>query len=145
MPSEYVTSDDLYELQQETYYDSIDAGDADTAVTALHEDIEWTHTQVWEHDGHSSQKTDVLHGREAVREFLAERIPEAQDEGIEHKVLKCISNGQQGAFYGEVVGSDGRTLGTIAWLEFEDGKVKKYVNTPARMPELTDASTPRTK
>ena len=135
MSTDHVTSEDLYELQQKTYYDSIDAGDADTAVTALHEDIEWIHTQVWEHDGHSSHETDVLHGREAVREFLAERIPEAQAVGIEHKVRKYVSDGEKGAFWGEVVGPEGNTRGTIAWLEFEDGKISKYINTPERMPE----------
>lgn len=131
--SDEVTSDDLYELQQETYYDAIDRGDADAAVEALHEDVEWLHTQIWQHDGHTSDETDVLHGREAVREFLAERIPDMQGVDIRHEVLKTVSDGKQGAFYGQVVGLDGTTRGTIAWVEFEDGEIKKYINTPERV------------
>ena len=135
MTSDEVTSEDLYDLQQKKYYDAIDRGDADAAVEALHEDVEWLHTQVWQHDGHTSDETDVLHGREAVREFLAERIPDMQGVDIRHEVLKTVSDGTQGAFYGQVVGPDGTTRGTIAWVEFEDGKIKKYINTPERLPE----------
>jgi ketosteroid isomerase-like protein len=44
MPPEGTPTAALYELIQETYFDSIDAGDAESAVTALHEDVEWVHT-----------------------------------------------------------------------------------------------------
>lgn len=134
MMSDEITAEDLYELQQEKYYDAIDRGDADAAVEALHEDVVWKHTQVWQHDGHTSDETDVLHGREAVREFLAERIPDMQGVDINHEVLKTVSDGESGAFYGQVVGPEGTTRGTIAWFEFEDGKIKKYINTPEEMP-----------
>lgn len=134
MTTNEVSADELYELQQETYYDAIDRGDADAAVEALHEDVVWKHTQVWQHDGHTSDETDVLYGREAVREFLEERIPDMQGVDISHKVHKTVSNGESGAFYGQVVGPDGNTRGTIAWFEFEDGKIKKYINTPEELP-----------
>jgi ketosteroid isomerase-like protein len=130
-----VDANRLYELHQEIYYDNIDAGDADAAVEALHPDVEWIHTQVWEHDGHYSEATDILHGREAVREFLAERVPELEEVDIRHQVGKTVADGEQGAFHGQVVGPDGDTRKMIAWFEFEDGLIKKYVNTPERMPK----------
>jgi len=70
-------------LFQHTYYDSIDRGDMATAVTALREDIEWSHVQVWEH--HDYRRRDVptrLHGRAEVQAFLAERIDKLREAGV---------------------------------------------------------------
>jgi ketosteroid isomerase-like protein len=131
-----VTSDELFELLQGTYFDSIDAGDAETAVTAMHEDVEWVHTQVWEHDGHTSQQTDTLDGREEVFEFLDGRIGEMQDEGIEHKVQDSVAADGKGAFRATVVGPDGEEGAPfVGWVELTDGKISKYIVAPERMPE----------
>ncbi|MFP9191420.1 nuclear transport factor 2 family protein [Natrialbaceae archaeon A-CW1-1] len=125
----------LYELLQQIYFDSIDGGDADAAVESLAPDVEWTHTQVWEHDGHKNHHTDTLEGREAVRDFLAGRIDEMQVEGIEHKVRDVVANENEGAFRAEVVGPDGETLGFLGWVELADGVIETYTVAPERMSE----------
>ena len=130
MATDVTNGEDLYRLLQETYFDSIDGADAETAVTALHEDVEWVHRQVWEHDGHSSEEVDVYHGRDAVFEFLDPRIGEMQEEGIEHKIREAICEGERGAFLAEVVGADGSTLPFFGWVELTDGLVSKYTVTP---------------
>lgn len=126
---------ELYSLLQEMYFDNIDAGDAASAVASMHEDVNWVHTQVWEHDGHGSHYTDELDGREAVREFLAGRIDEMQAEGIEHKIRETVHEGDRGAFRAEVVGPDGERLPFIGWVELTDGKVSRYLVAPERVPE----------
>jgi len=50
MPSRTKTTDKLYDLLQRVYFDGIDNADAAAAVEALHENVEWIHTQVWERD-----------------------------------------------------------------------------------------------
>ncbi|WP_254810994.1 nuclear transport factor 2 family protein [Natronosalvus amylolyticus] len=125
----------LYELLQTTYFDSIDGGDAETAVEAMHDDVEWTHTQVWEHDGHTSQATDTLEGKAAVHDFLAGRIDEMQAEGIEHKIRDVVASGDKGAFRAAVVGPNGNALPFLGWVELEDDVIRTYTVTPERMPE----------
>lgn len=46
MQPEGTSTAELYRLLQETYFDALDGGDVDTAVTTLHEDVEWVHTKV---------------------------------------------------------------------------------------------------
>lgn len=128
--SEPVTSDELFELLQSTYFDSIDTGDAETAVTAMHEDVEWVHTQVWEHDGHTSDQTDVFNGRQAVFEFLDDRIGEMQGVGIEHKVQDTVAADGKGSFRARVVGPDGGEAAFLGWVELTDGKISKYMVAP---------------
>ena len=60
----------LFYLLQKIYFDSIDNSKADEAVEAMHPEVRWVHNQVWEHDGHKSEVTDILEGRESVKEFL---------------------------------------------------------------------------
>ena len=127
-----MTSDDLFELLQHTYFDGIDGADADRAVEAMHEKVAWVHTQVWEHDGHDRSTIDQIDGREAVREFLARRIAEMQVEGIEHKVGKVVTDGQSGAFRAQVVGPTGEAKSFFGWVELKDGKISSYTVMPDR-------------
>ena len=122
----------LSELLQRTYFDGIDTGDATAAVAALHEDVEWTHTQVWEHDGHTRGTADSLHGRDSVREFLAARIGEMQVEGIKHRVKQVITEGDAGAFRAEVMGPTGVSLPFFGWVEIQDGQIITYIVGPER-------------
>lgn len=131
MQSRTKTTDKLYDLLQRVYFDGIDNADAAAAVEALHENVEWIHTQVWEHDGHSRSKMDKLHGRESVREFLAARIKEMQVEGIKHRLRKVITEGDTGAFRAEVVGPAGVSLAFFGWVEIEDKKIITYIVGPA--------------
>ena len=130
MTSRTKTNDQLYDLLQRIYFDGIDNADARAAVEALHENVEWVHTQVWEHDGHNRSKTDTLHGRESVREFLAARIEEMQVEGIKHQLRKVITEGDTGAFRAEVVGPAGVSLPFFGWVEIKDKKIITYIVVP---------------
>ena len=132
MTSEQNATDLLYELLQHTYFDGIDNADANKAVEAFNEDVEWVHTQVWEHDGHDRRHTDTLYGRDSVRDFLAGRIGEMQVEGIVHKVKKVLCDGRSGAFRAEVIGPDGDALPFFGWVEFTDGKISTYIIHPER-------------
>ena len=91
-------------------------------LEAMHENVEWIHTQVWEHDGHSSDYVDNLNGRKAVKEFLIERVKEMQIEGIKHKVNKVLTNGISGSFQADVIGKDGVKKPFFGWVEIEDQK-----------------------
>ena len=125
------TTDQLYDLLQRIYFDGIDNADASAAAEAMHENVEWIHTQVWEHDGHSRSQTDTLHGRESVREFLAARIKEMQVEGIKHQLRKVITEGATGAFRAEVVGPAGVSTAFFGWVEIKDKKIITYIVGPA--------------
>lgn len=116
----------LLHLLQNIYFDNIDNADADAAVEAMHDSIEWIHTQVWEHDGHDSSFVDNLNGREAVRIFLTERVKEMQVEGIIHKVNKVITDGVSGAFQASVIGTDGTEKSFFGWVEIKDEKISSY-------------------
>ena len=113
-------------LLQKVYFDNIDLGDADSAVEAMHKDVVWVHTQVWEHDGHNRDSLDTLNSREELKAFLALRIPEMQKEGIEHKVLKVVTDGKEGAFRAQVVGPSGDAKGFFGWVKLKDGKIGNY-------------------
>jgi hypothetical protein len=112
------------------YFDNIDNANADGAVQALHDNVEWVHTQVWEHDGHDRSTVDAIHGRESVHEFLAGRIGEMQVEGIKHNVRKVIVDGDSGAFRAEVIGPEGDSSPFFGWVDIADGLISTYIVAP---------------
>lgn len=130
MTGQTMTNDQLLELLQVQYFDKIDNKDAEAAAEAMHEDVEWVHTQVWEHDGHDRSRTDVLHGRAEVRDFLAGRIGEMQIEGIKHKVRQVVTDGKTGAFRARVEGPEGEQKPFFGWVEITDGKISHYRISP---------------
>ena len=71
-----ITKDELFVLLQNDYFDNIDTKNAKGAAQAMHENVEWIHTQVWEHDGHDSSTVDILRGRKKVENFLDGRVHE---------------------------------------------------------------------
>ena len=121
-----VNEDYIFYLLQTIYFDNIDNANASDAVEAMHDSVEWIHTQVWEHDGHSSDYVDNLNGRKAVKEFLTERVKEMQVEGIKHKVNKVLTNGISGSFQADVIGKDGVKKPFFGWVEIEDQKIISY-------------------
>ena len=133
MTYQTVTNEKLFELLQNKYFDGIDRADASAAVEAFHEDINWAHTQVWVHDGHDQSAVDVLHGREQVRKFLADRIGQMQAVGIKHKVHQVVTDGKSGAFRAEVVGPSGESKPFFGWVEISDGKIINYSIGPVLM------------
>ena len=126
MTNNSMTNEKLFYLLQCVYFDNIDEAKANEAVEAMHDSIEWIHTQVWEHDGHDSSYVDNLNGREAVKFFLTERVKEMQVEGIIHKVNKVITDGVSGAFQASVIGTDGTEKSFFGWVETKDGKISSY-------------------
>jgi hypothetical protein len=126
MTNNSMTTEKLFYLLQCVYFDNIDKAKANEAVEAMHDSIEWIHTQVWEHDGHDSSYVDNLNGREAVRIFLTERVKEMQVEGIIHKVNKVITDGVSGAFQASVIGIDGTEKSFFGWVETKDEKISSY-------------------
>ena len=126
MTNNSMTNEKLFYLLQCVYFDNIDKAKANEAVEAMHDSIEWIHTQVWEHDGHDSSYVDNLNGREAVKFFLTERVKEMQVEGIIHKVNKVITDGVSGAFQASVIGIDGTEKSFFGWVETKDEKISSY-------------------
>ena len=118
--------EEVLHLLQKIYFDNIDSGNADLAVEAMHRDVVWVHTQVWEHDGHNRDSLDTLNGRAALRTFLAGRIPEMQREGIEHKVHNIVTDGEKGAFQAQVIGPNGDAKDFFGWIELRDGRIGSY-------------------
>lgn len=89
-----------YRLLQQTYYDSVDRGDMDAAASALHEDIEWSHAQVWAHHDFQRGEPSMKRGREAVRAYLAARKEKLAEARIQHKVRDLVVDGNRGAMLG---------------------------------------------
>ena len=116
----------LFYLLQKIYFDSIDNSKADEAVEAMHPEVRWVHNQVWEHDGHRSEVTDILEGRESVKEFLRRRVIEMQKEGIIHKVNSVSSNGELGAFQADVIGPDETKKPFFGLVKVKEGKIYYY-------------------
>jgi len=124
------TQKQLQVLLQHTYFDSIDRGDADRAVQAFTDDVEWSHYQVWEHDGHLRNHADAFKGRREVRDFLARRIADMQVEGIRHRVTRLIIQDNEGAFRAEVVGVTGTSMRFFGWGELTSGRISRYIVGP---------------
>lgn len=120
----------LHALLQHTYFDSIDQGDADQAVQALTDDVEWSHYQVWEHHGHMRNRADTFKGRKEVRDFLAARIADMQVEGIRHHVSHVIVQDSKGAFRAEVVGVTDKRMRFFGWVELTGERISKYIVGP---------------
>tara|TARA_Y100001970_G_C13960474_1_gene712872 strand:+ start:298 stop:699 length:402 start_codon:yes stop_codon:yes gene_type:complete len=125
-----INEDYLFYLLQTIYFDNIDNANASNAVEAMHDSVKWIHTQVWEHDGHSSDYVDNLNGIKAVKEFLTERVKEMQIEGIKHKVNKVLTDGISGSFQADVIGRDGVKKPFFGWVEIKDKKIISYKVLP---------------
>lgn len=124
------TKERAYELFQTIYYDSIDRGDMKNAVTALHDDVEWSHMQVWVHHNYTRDHgVSELRGRAAVDELLSERVDNLADTKIEHKVRNMVFEDDKGAFLAEVVGPD-KSVPFFVWFELKDDLVYRYLLRP---------------
>ena len=120
------TKDQAYTLLQLTYYDGIDAGDMALAASALHEDIEWSHAQVWAHHEFQRGEPSTLHGRAAVQEFLTARLQQLAEARIRHKIRELVFEEDHGAFIGDVCGEDGTQKPFMVWFEIRDCRISRY-------------------
>ena len=129
-----LSKDQVLEMFQKVYFDSIDRGEMTKAVSIFHEDVEWTHTQVWEHDQYQRSKgSDRLKGRKAVEALLKERTTALAGVKIRHVVRDLVFEGNRGAFIGHVEGP-GKQLPLVAWFETKDDKIFRYTITPLYIP-----------
>ena len=121
-----INKEKLFSLLQNDYFDNIDNNNPEGVYAAMHENVKWIHTQVWEHDGHDGSEVDVLTGQKSVIDFLKKRVPEMQIEGIEHKVDKVLTDGKSGSFLANVIGKDGTLKPFFGWVEIADEKIILY-------------------
>jgi ketosteroid isomerase-like protein len=125
-----MSKDLAFRLLQETYYDGIDAGDMARAASALHEDVEWSHAQVWAHHGFPRGEPSTKHGRAAVEALLQARVRELAEARIRHKVRELVCDGDKGALLGYVRGEDGTEKPFMVWFELRDGRIARYLLRP---------------
>ncbi len=118
------------ELLQATYYDGIDAGDMAKAASALHEDVEWSHAQVWPHHGFVRGEPSTNHGRAEVQAFLQARVQQLAEARIRHKVRDMVIEGNKGAILGFVRGEDGTERPFMVWFEIKDDRISRYLLRP---------------
>jgi hypothetical protein len=124
-----LAKDAVLSLFQERYYDAIDSSDMAAAVTALHEDVEFNHVQVW-------QRTDLelgataIHGRAAVHAFLDGARAKLAEAGIRHRIDDLVVEGDRGAFTAAVSDEHGEAAPFLVWFELRDGLVSRYIVRP---------------
>jgi ketosteroid isomerase-like protein len=118
-----------FHLFQNVYYANVDRGDMTAATAAFHPDVDWSHAQVWAHHDFARGHAQQLHGRDAVREFLAARVEQLREAKITHHVRDMIVDGDKGAFIGAVEGP-GAVKQFMVWFELRDGLVARYVLRP---------------
>ena len=116
-------------LFQDIYYDNVDRGDMEAATQAFHPQVDWSHAQVWAHHEFARGNPEHLHGRDAVKVFLAARIDQLREATITHQVRKLAVNGDIGAFLGAVEGP-GPDKEFLVWFEIEDDLIKRYTLRP---------------
>ena len=130
-----LSKDKVWEMFQKVYFDSIDKGGEMTkAVSIFHDDVEWIHTQVWEHDAYRRSKgSDRLKGRDKVEALLKGRIEQIKEQDIQHIVQDMVLEGNKGTWIGHVKGH-GKELPMIAWFEIKDDKICRYILAPLYTP-----------
>jgi hypothetical protein len=120
-----------YELLQTTYYDSIDRGDIATAASALHEDVDWSHSQVWKRTDFGLGVAEQFHSRAEVEGFLGGLKDKLAEARIKHRVREIVMEGDHGAFLGYVEGQEtGEQAPFMVWFELKDDRVSRYTLRP---------------
>jgi len=119
-----------FHLLQDTYYDSIDRGDMEKAASALHEEVEWSHQQVWSHHDFQQGRPSLKRGSAVVGAFLAERREKLAEAKIRHHVRDLVCEENRGAMLGYVLGPDGTEQSFMVWFEIRDGKLSRYLLRP---------------
>ena len=129
-----LSKDQVLEMFQKVYFDSVDKGEMTKAASIFHEDVEWIHTQVWEHDQYQRSKgSDRLKGRKAIEALLKGRATDVAKQNVRHVVQDLVFEGHKGAFIG-YVGSPGKELPLVVWFETKDDKISRYIVAPLYIP-----------
>ncbi|MGE0665900.1 MAG: nuclear transport factor 2 family protein [Sphingomonadales bacterium] len=117
-------------LLQSTYYDGVDEGNMEKAASALHEDVEWSHAQVWGHHEFRPGEASANRGKAEVQAFLQARVKQLAEARIRHKVRDMVIEGNKGAILGYVRGEDGTEKQFMVWFEIRDDKISRYLLRP---------------
>ena len=98
-----LSKDQVLKMFQKVYFDSIDRNDMEKAVSIFDEDVEWIHTQVFEHDDYPSRTgSDTLKGRKAM-ELLKNRVSDVFAKlKVFHVIEDLLFEVDRGAFRGWV-------------------------------------------
>ncbi|WP_171043067.1 nuclear transport factor 2 family protein [Maritimibacter alexandrii] len=124
------TRDEAINLIQTTYYDGIDSGDMVRAASALAEDVDWSHAQVWAHHGFARAEPSGFSSRAEVQDFLSARVEQLAEAKIRHRIDTMVYEDGKGAFLGLVEGPGGETKPFFVWFEIADGKISRYTLRP---------------
>ena len=125
-----LTKEQAWELFQDKYFDLVDSGEMEKAASIFHDDVEWIHTQVWEHDEHRRDKgSDRLKGKKQVEALLKGRTQSMGKESVRHVLQEMVFDGKKGAFIAHVKGAD-KEVPLFAWFELRDEKVYRYIVGP---------------
>jgi ketosteroid isomerase-like protein len=118
--------DDVYDLLQDVYFNSIARGDIERAVTALHQDVDWSHQRVWQH--HEGDVPEEHHSRQAVTELLTSRRGLIAE--LSYTVTDLALDGNKGGFLGHVAHENSEPANFIGWVEIDEGAIRRYVIRP---------------
>src|SRR6476646_7887569 len=103
------TKQTAFQLLQRTYYDSIDRYDIPSAVTALHENVAWSHAQVWKRHDLGMPASESFDGRDEVEAFLSGVTDRLRVAQITHTIREMVFDEatDKGAFLADVSGRVG--------------------------------------
>ena len=124
------TRDEAINLIQTTYYDGIDSGDMVRAASALAEDVDWSHAQVWAHHGFARAEPSGFSSRAEVQDFLSARVEQLAEAKIRHRIDTLVYEDGKGAFLGLVEGPGGEPKPFFVWFEIANGKISRYTLRP---------------
>ena len=124
------TKQTAFQLLQRTYYDSIDRYDIPSAVTALHENVAWSHAQVWKRHDLGMPASETFDGRDEVEAFLSGVTDRLRVAQITHTIREMVFDEatDKGAFLADVSGRVGSPDAGVqapflVWFELRDDLV----------------------
>jgi hypothetical protein len=123
------TKQQAWDLFQKGYYDNVDAGNMEAAVKVYHEQLDWSHQQVWVHHNYQRTEPSRFTSPAQILAFLNERKGKLAEAKIRHKVRDMVLDGDKGALLGAVEGS-GPDQNFMVWFELKDGKIARYSLRP---------------
>ena len=112
------------------------------AASALHEDVEWLHQQVWTHHDFRPGKPTYKHGCGVIGALLAERRDPLAEARIRHRVRDSVCEVHRGAMRSYGLGSDGAERPLMVGFEVRDARINGYLRRPLKAYFVPDAAGP---
>jgi hypothetical protein len=118
----------------ETYYHSLANGNANQAVTALHEDVSVVHVGVRLGDTFTVQDAlegahHRINGSDEMEEFLKSRL----GDDVEIQINDIRVDGQRAAFTATIT-DEIQGYSFVGWVRIEDERIRSYTVVPANIP-----------